>query len=368
MSKFIPVAEPVLDGNEKKYIKKCIDTNWISSQGEFVEKFEEEFSDYCNVDYGVSTSNGTVALHLALEALDIGKGDEVIIPDLTFAATINTVIYTGATPILVDIDEDSWTISVDEIRKNINKNTKAIIPVHLYGQPCSMDEIVEIAKDNNLHIIEDCAEAHGAEFNKKKVGTFGDISCFSFYGNKIITTGEGGICLTDNKKLYKRMKKLRDHGMSPKKRYWHDEIGFNYRMTNMQAAIGVAQLEKIYDIISKRKWISEFYDNELGNIPGVTLQKRLFNREKVCWMYSILINEESKVTRNEILKILDKHKIGNRPFFYPMHVMDIYKEYANNNIFKKSKKVSQRGLNLPTSLNLTEEDLKRIIYIIKSEV
>lgn len=368
MSKFIPVAEPVLDGNEKKYINKCIDTNWISSQGEFVEKFEKDFSDYCNVSYGVSTSNGTVALHLALEALDIGEGDEVIIPDLTFAATINTVIYTGATPVLVDIDEDSWTIDVDEIRKNINKNTKAIIPVHLYGQPCAMDEILRVAEENNIYIIEDCAEAHGAEFNGKKVGSFGDISCFSFYGNKIITTGEGGICLTDDKDLYKRMKKLRDHGMSPKKRYWHDEIGYNYRMTNMQAAIGVAQLEKIDDIMSKRKWISEFYDKELKDLSGVTLQKNLIDRNKVCWMYSVLINEESKVSRDEIIKILDESKIGNRPFFYPMHEMDIYKEYAENDRFEKSTKISQRGLNLPTSLNLTEEDLKRVIYAIKSEV
>lgn len=368
MGNFIPVASPQLNGNEKKYINECIDTNWISSKGEFVDRFEDEFSNYCNVEHGVSTSNGTVAIHLALKALNIGKGDEVIVPNLTFAATANAVIYTGATPVLVDVNEESWTIDPKAIEENISSNTKAIIPVHLYGQPADMDKILDIANENELYVIEDSAEAHGARYKVKKVGSFGDIACFSFYGNKIITTGEGGMCLTDDKNLKDKMEMLRDHGMDRDKRYWHNEVGFNYRMTNLQAAVGVGQLEKVDEIIQKRNWIKNTYDKYLKDIPGITLQKKLSNRDNVCWMYSILINKKFNVTRDELSGILKNNNIGSRPFFYPLDEMDIYKEYRNGNKLNNSKLISRQGLNLPTSLNLSEDDIKRITKVIKSEV
>ena len=247
-----PVAIPNLNGNEFKYLTDAFLSTWISSSGKYIDKFESEFSSYSDCTYGVTVSNGTVALHLALVALGISEGDEVIIPDLTFAATINAVLHANATPVIVDIGKDSWCISPDEIKKAITSKTKAIIPVHLYGQPCDMGAIMKIAKKYNLKVIEDCAEAHGAMYGDKKVGSFGDIGCFSFYGNKVITTGEGGMCTTNNSELNNKMRILRDHGMSATKRYWHDIVGYNYRMTNLQAAIGLAQLERIEDIHKNR--------------------------------------------------------------------------------------------------------------------
>ena len=236
----ISLAQPQLSGNEYKYLMDAFLSTWISSIGSYISRFEETFSNYCGVKYGIATSNGTTALHLALSALDIGSGDEVIVPDITFAATINAVLYTGAVPVIVDVEEDSWCIDPDEIEKAITPKTKAIIPVHIYGQPCNMDAICAIARKNNLYIIEDCAEAHGAEWKNGKVGSFGIISCFSFFGNKVITTGEGGMCITDSIELNEKMRILRDHGMSRKKKYYHEVIGFNYRMTNLQAAIGLS--------------------------------------------------------------------------------------------------------------------------------
>lgn len=248
----IALAQPHLTGNEYKYLIDAFLSTWISSAGKYITQFEESFSDYCGVKFGVAVSNGTTALHLALAALEIGEGDEVIVPDITFAATINAVIYTGATPVIVDIEEDSWCIDPDEIEKAITSKTKAIIPVHIYGQPCDMGRICDIAIKNNLYIVEDCAEAHGAAWNGQKVGSFGTISCFSFFGNKVITTGEGGMCITNDEQLNEKMRILRDHGMSKSRRYYHEILGFNYRMTNLQAAIGVAQVERIEDILEWR--------------------------------------------------------------------------------------------------------------------
>ena len=255
----ISLAQPQLNGNEYKYLMDAFLSTWISSTGKYVTQFEQKFAEYCGVSYGVATSNGTTALHLALAALGIGAGDEVIIPDLTFAATINAVLYTGATPVIVDIEEDSWCIDPEQMQKAITPNTKAVIPVHIYGQPCDMGRIIQIAQEHQLYIVEDCAEAHGAEWDHRKVGSFGVISCFSFFGNKVITTGEGGMCITDRKDLNDKMRMLRDHGMSRERKYYHEVIGFNYRMTNMQAAIGVAQLERIDQILDWRLALEDKY-------------------------------------------------------------------------------------------------------------
>jgi len=353
-----PVAEPEIGEEELKNVVEAVKSGWVSSKGKFIEDFENSFAKYVGVKYGVATSNGTVALHLALVALNIGKGDEVIVPDLTFAATINAVIYVGAKPVIVDINPDYWCIDPNKLEKAITQNTKAIIPVHLYGHPCDMEAIMEIASRHNLYVVEDAAEAHGAEYKGKKVGSFGRISCFSFYGNKIITTGEGGICLTNDNELAEKIKILRDHGMSPKRRYWHDVVGFNYRMTNLQAALGLAQLNKIERFIEKKRGIAKIYTEELSSIEGVTLHPEMPWAKCVYWLYSILIDNK-KVTRDELAEKLKENGIETRNFFYPLHEMPIYRKYANLT-YPISSKISKQGLNLPSSVKLSEEDVKYI--------
>ena len=360
----ISLAQPQLNGNEYKYLMDAFFSTWISSTGKYITQFEESFSQYCGVQYGVATSNGTTALHLALTALGIGAGDEVIVPDITFAATINAVIYTGATPVIVDIEEDSWCINPEEIEKAITPKTKAIIPVHIYGQPCNMRKICEIASRNNIYIVEDCAEAHGAEWKDKKVGSFGIISCFSFFGNKVVTTGEGGMCVTKSKELNDKMRILRDHGMSKEKKYYHEVIGFNYRMTNLQAAIGTAQVERIDSIIEWRTKLEGQYRNVLSTIPGVRLQRNdLPDRKKIAWLVSILVDEEK---RDKLLEVLKDNGVDVRAFFIPLSEMDIYKKYAKDCYV--SKRISKMGLNLPTSYEVKKEEVDKIATLIASAI
>jgi len=339
-----PVALPNFGGNELKYLTDAFLSSWISSSGEYIDRFEESFSNYSDCEFGVSTSNGTCALHLALSALEIGEGDEVIIPDLTFAATINAVLLANATPVIVDIEEDSWCIDSKHIEKAITSKTKAIIPVHLYGQVCDIDKILRLGKKYNLKIIEDCAEAHGAKFKGKKVGSFGDIGCFSFYGNKVITTGEGGMCTTNNSKLDHRMRLLRGHGMSKKRRYWHEVVGFNYRLTNLQAAIGVAQLERIENI-HKNRFNYEANYKKFMDSNKFSFQKNLMHRDRIIWLVSLLVNKG--VDRDEIVKRLNKLGIEARPFFYTLSEMDIYKQYCSIKT-PIAKKISTTGFSLPT--------------------
>lgn len=341
---YFPVAIPNLNGNEFKYLTDAFMSTWISSSGEYIGRFENEFSSYSDCEYGVACSNGTVAIHLALVALGIGEGDEVIVPDLTFAATINTVLHANATPVIVDVEENSWCIDPKEIEKAITSKTKAIIPVHIYGQACDMDAIMNIAKKHKLKVIEDCAEAHGAMFGGKKVGSFGDIGCFSFYGNKVITTGEGGMCVTNSPELDEKMRVLRDHGMSKTKRYWHDVIGYNYRMTNLQAAIGLAQLERIEEIHKNRKMYEENY-KEILDPKSFTFQQDIENRTRITWLVSVLLDES--VNREEYIKELKTKGIDGRPFFYPLSDMEIYKQYCKNETLI-THKLSKIGLNLPT--------------------
>jgi perosamine synthetase len=360
-----PVAEPDIGEEELRKVVEAVKSGWISSKGGFIEEFERGFANYIGMKYGVAVSNGTAALHLALVALGIGPGDEVIVPDLTFAATINAVLHTGAKPVIVDIHPEYWCMDPDKLEKAITPKTKAIIPVHLYGHPCDMGAIIEIASKHNLYIIEDVAEAHGAEYKGRKVGSFGHISCFSFYGNKIITTGEGGMCLTNDEELANKMRILRDHGMNPKKRYWHDVIGFNYRMTNLQAAIGLAQLSKIGRFIEKKRKIAKIYAEELSSLEGILLHPEMPWAKCVYWLYSILIDSErTGITRDELEEKLEEKGIETRKFFYPLHEMPIYKKYANFT-YPVSSKVSQQGLNLPSSTKLSEEDVKYIAKTIK---
>lgn len=357
----IPIAHPQLSGNEFKYLQDAFLSTWISSSGEYISRFENGFAKYCGVKHGIAVSNGTVALHLALLALGIGVGDEVIIPDITFAATINAVLYTGATPVIVDIEEESWCISPDEVKRAITSKTKAIIPVHIYGQPCDMGRIMEIARENHLYVIEDCAEAHGAEFDGKKVGAFGDISCFSFFGNKVITTGEGGMCLTSSAEIEAKIRVLKDHGMSKVRKYYHEVIGYNYRMTNLQAAIGVAQLEQIEEIQSWRYQLEECYYRRLKEIEGVTLQRRdIKGRKKIVWLVTILVAPEK---RTHVEAELKKIGVDVREFFIPLSEMDIYREYTFSNCV--SSRVSKCGINLPTAYDITEEIIEKIVGAIQ---
>ena len=355
---YFPVAIPNLNGNEFKYLMDAFMSTWISSSGEYIEKFENEFAKYSDCQFGAAVSNGTVALHLALVTLGIGKGDEVIVPDLTYAATINTVLHTNATPVIVDVEEDSWCINPKEIEKAITSKTKAIIPVHVYGQACDMETIMSIAKKHNLKVIEDCAEAHGAMFNGKKVGSFGDIGCFSFFGNKVITTGEGGMCVTKNQELDNQMRILRDHGMSKSKKYWHEVIGYNYRMTNLQAAIGLAQLERIENIHANRREYENNYKNSLPKDKFI-FQKDLENRRRITWLVCVLLDENIK--RDDYLEKLEINGIDARPFFYPLSDMDIYKSYSKSET-PVAHKLSRVGLNLPTYESLKSmSEIRKIL-------
>ena len=353
-----PVAVPNLGGNEFKYLTDAFLSTWISSTGSYINKFEESFSSYSDCQYGIAVSNGTASLHLALLALGIGEGDEVIVPDLTFASTINAVLHANATPVIVDIEESSWCIDPAEIKNAITKNTKAVIPVHLYGQVCDMDQIMGLAREFKLKVVEDCAEAHGATFHGKKVGSFGDVGSFSFFGNKVITTGEGGMCITNSKELDERIRLLRDHGMSKSRRYYHEVVGYNYRLTNLQAAIGLAQLERIDVIHKNRKMYEDLYRNLLLE-PRFRFQTDFCNRERVTWLVSLLVNSRNE--RDKLIGLLKDNAIEARPFFYVLSEMDIYRKYSKKTA-KNAKKISDCGVNLPAYESL--KSLKEIETII----
>jgi len=355
----IPVAEPALGEEELRNVVEAVKSGWISSKGRFIEEFEEKFAEYCGARYGVSTSNGTAALHLALVALGVEKGDEVIVPTLTFISTANAVSYTGAKPVFADSHPRYWCIDPEKIEEKVTDRTKAIIPVHLYGHPCDMDAIIKIAKDHSLHTIEDAAEAHGAEYRNRKVGSLGDMGCFSFYGNKLITTGEGGMCITNDECLAEKMRKLRDHGMSRERRYWHEVIGFNYRMTNLQAAIGLAQLGKIDGFIEKKRLIFERYNSLFKDIAEsqVTLPSEETWARSVFCMYSVLIEKGCKLGRDELIAGLLAKGVETRPFFCPIHSLPPYK---NNEDLPVAQELSSKGINLPSSTNLTSQDLNMV--------
>ncbi len=362
MKNMIPISEPNISKKEIKYVNDAVSSGWVSSIGYYVNKFEADFARYCDRKFGVATSNGTVSLHLALAALDIKAGDEVIVPNITFIATANAVSYVGATPILADIKKDTWNIDPEKIKEKITEKTKAIIIVHLYGNPCDMDEINKIAKENNIFIIEDAAEAHGSLYKNKKCGSFGDVSCFSFYGNKTMTTGEGGICLTNDKKIYEKLKLLRGQGMNPKKRYWHDVIGFNYRITNMQAALGCAQLERIGEFVKIKKANAATYRKLLAGVPWVIFQEETAGCSSSNWMFSILVDSKYKYSRDQIVKKLEKAGIETRINFYPLSDMPPYKTDESMNI---SQDISYNGFCLPSSTKLKKKEIEYICDIIK---
>ena len=359
-----PVASPEIGEEELANVIDAISTGYISSVGKYIEQFENKFEEYIGQGYAVAVSSGTSALQLALSTLNLSKDDEVILPNFTFGGSINSIINSGATPVLADINIDNWTIDLNEIKKKITNKTKAIMPVHIYGQPSEMDEICEIAKKNKLLIIEDCAEAIGARYKDKIIGSHGDSSCFSFFANKTLTTGEGGMALFKKKDDAEKAKILRDHGMSKKKKYWHDFLGFNYRMTNMQAAIGVAQIKKIDILLKNKKKIFEYYDNKFRDNSRIFLLPKNSWSENSYWIYTIRIKGFSETKRDKFIINLKNRGVDCRPGFYPLHLMKPYKPYAKGDL-KNSISVSKNSVSLPSAPNLTQQDqdfISKIFY------
>ncbi len=358
---FIPISQPSITDLEKEYVNKALNSGWISSLGEYIDLFEHNFANFCNTKYALTVCNGTTALHLALVAAGIKPGDEVIVPDLTFIATANAVIYANAVPKFADIEEDTLCLDPSGIESLITTKTKAIIPVHLYGHPSNMPAINEIGKKYNLIVIEDAAEAHGAQINGKTVGSWGDCGIFSFYGNKIITSGEGGMITTDNKEFYELAKRLRDHSMSKEKRYWHDIVGFNYRMTNLQAAFGCAQLERINELITRRNEIFNIYKERLNIIgSAIRLNYEALWAKNVYWMICLEVYGYEENQRNELMFRLKENGIDTRPYFYPVSDMPMY-ENANTSV---AHTIYKRGINLPSYYDLTNEQVNYICDVL----
>ncbi len=353
--RFIPVAAPVLSGNEKKYVLDCLETNWISSIGKYVEAFESEFARFCGAEHATACCNGTVALHLALMALGIGPGDEVIVPTLTYVATANVVRYCGAEPVFVESEPRAWNIDPSRIEEKITARTRAIIPVHLYGYPADMDPIMDLAQRHRLFVIEDAAEAHGAEYKGRKVGTIGDAGVFSFYGNKVITTGEGGMLVTNDSQLAERARHLKTQGVDPSKRYWHTTIGYNYRMTNLTAAVGLGQLEKISQHLTRRREIAEWYREDLVDC-GLEWQQQEVWAQPIHWMVNVLV--EGGLDRDEVMRRMKDAGIETRPVFYPIHLLPPYQ--ADGLSFPVSERIARRGISLPTWSGLTREDISYV--------
>jgi perosamine synthetase len=360
----IPVYQPSFNGNEKKYVNECLDSTWISSKGRFISDFENSFSSYVDVKHSTTVSNGTVAIHLALLALGIGQGDEVIVPTLTYIASVNAISYTGAKPVFVDSLFTSWQIDPADVIKKITPNTKAIMAVHLYGHPCDMDALLSICKEHNLFLIEDCAEAIGTKFNGKHVGTFGDISTFSFFGNKTITTGEGGMVITNDDTLHDRAVHFKGQGLAKHRQYWHDVIGYNYRMTNICAAIGLAQLENIDAVLKAKIEIADTYRILLEDTSVEFHDSGDNNVFHSYWMCSILLKDSKE--REAVRKHLDENGVETRPLFYPVHTMPMYSDkYQRHPV---AENIGWRGINLPSYPGLVAEEIQFICKKIKEIV
>jgi perosamine synthetase len=328
-----------------------------------VGRFEREFAGFCDARHAVAASNGTTALHLGLRALGIGPGDEVLVPDLTFIATANAVTYCGAVPVLVDVDPATWTIDPEAAARRVTPRTRAVVPVHLYGHPADMDPLLALAARHRLAVLEDAAEAFGARYKGRRVGTLGHAATFSFYGNKVLTTGEGGMLVTNHAELARRAAYLRDHAMDPGRRYHHTEIGFNYRMTNIQAAIGCAQLEEIDLILDRRKSLAALYDEELAGIPGLRLPPRAPWAEPVCWLYSVLIEPGFGARRDAVAAGLRDHGIDSRPFFVPLHEQPPHRD---GGAFPVAERLSRSGLSLPSATGIAPGDVGRVACVLRA--
>jgi perosamine synthetase len=360
----IPVCEPTLSGNELKYVTDAVETNWISSAGQYIRRFEALFAEKMGTRYGIACANGTVALHLALATLGLEPGDEVIIPTFTMIATANAVAYLGARPILVDSEPCTWNMDAEQIEAKITPRTRAITVVHTYGHPVDMDAVNALAEKHGLFVLEDAAEAHGATYKGRPVGSLGDAASFSFYGNKIITTGEGGMVTTNREDVARLAWNLRDHAFSTERHFWHKFMGYNYRMTNLQAAVGLAQTEQLEKFVALRRANAAYYTEQLRRIPGVATPPEAAWVTNVFWMYGVMLEPEFGLTRDELRHALAQRGIETRTFFIPMHCQPIYFDAYKGERYPVAEDLCRRGLYLPSASNLTREDLDAVVEAI----
>lgn len=367
----IPVNEPLLNGNEKKYLLDCIETGWISAEGTFVKKFEEQMAAKVNRKYGIAVCNGSAALDVAVTAIGIGKGDEVILPTFTIISCAAAIVRAGAVPVVVDCDPDTWNIDVNQIEAKITSRTKAIMVVHIYGLPVDMDLVLAIANKYGLQVIEDAAEMLGQTYNNLPCGSFGTISTFSFYPNKHITTGEGGMLVTDDAKLAERCRSLRNLCFQPQQRFVHEELGWNYRMTNLQAALGVAQLERLDEFVTRKRAMGEKYSKLFSDTPSIQIPIAATDyAENIYWVYGLVLSDNVFFDAVEITRHLSQHKIGTRPFFWPMHEQPIFKKMG---LFEGvtcpvAEKIARRGFYIPSGLAITDTQIEQVAIAVKRAV
>ena len=359
---FIPVNEPLLTGNEKRYLNECIDSGWISSEGPFVDKFEQLFAERVNRKHAIAVSNGSVALDAAIVALGIGEGDEVILPAFTIISCAAAIVRAGATPVLVDSDPVTWNMDVEQIEEKITLNTKAIMAVHIYGLPVDMKPLLKLAERHGLTVIEDAAEMHGQTYNGNPCGSFGDISTFSFYPNKHITTGEGGMIVTDDDHLAERCRSLRNLCFVPEQRFVHHELGWNFRFTNLQAAVGLAQLERLDEFVTLKRKMGNQYTDYFAGTNGIALplQHTSYARN-IYWVYGIVLDESLGVDAKWFMQQLQTRGIGNRPFFWPMHEQPVFKKMGlfGGEHYPVAERLARQGFYIPSGLSLQPAQIQR---------
>mgnify|MGYP001160100730 FL=1 len=370
--RIVPVNTPLFIGNEKKYLNDCIDTGWVSSDGPYVKKFEKEFAQYIGVDHGISVCNGSLAIDLAIAALELKEGDEIILPTFTIISCISSIIRLGLKPVLVDCCPETFNMKPDEVIKKISSKTKAIMIVHIYGLPVDIDPIKQIATKNNIKIIEDSAEMHGQTYKFENCGSFGDISTFSFYANKHITTGEGGMVLTSDEELAEKCKYFRNLCFKAESRFVHDDLGWNYRMSNIQAAVGLAQLECIDEFILKKRDIGKKYQDRLKNLSEIfqlPIKKNNF-AENIYWVFSLVLKEGLNFSLKDITNYLSSHGIGNRPFFWPMHLQPylLKQDYFKNETYPNSEYIAKNGFYIPSGLGINDDDINFVCDSIEEAV
>ena len=368
MHEFIPVNEPLLNGNERKYLLECIDTGWISSEGPFVRQFEELFARRVERQHGIAVANGSGALDIAVKALGLGPGDEVILPTFTIISCAAAVVRCGATPVLVDADPHTWNMNVEQVAEKITARTKAIMVVHIYGLPVDMVPLLELARHHGLNVIEDAAQMHGQTYQGKPCGSFGDISTFSFYPNKHVTTGEGGMLVCDDPELAERCRGLRNLCFQPKKRFVHEELGWNYRMTNLQAAVGLAQLERIDDFVCIKREMGRRYTELLSGLPALErpISKNKY-AENIYWVYGVVLKDTVPFDAEEAMKRLAVVGVGTRPFFWPMHEQPVFRKMGLfvDEKYPVAEKLARRGFYLPSGLALSEEQMEVVVSRLK---
>jgi perosamine synthetase len=363
----IPVSEPLLDERALAYVEEAVRSGWVSSEGRFIAEFEHRWADYCGASHGVSVCNGTVALELAMAALALPAGSEVIVPSFTIISCVAAVLRTGCQPVLVDCEPDTWCLDVAEVRRKVTSKTRAVMPVHIYGHMADMDPLMTLARELDLAVIEDAAEAHGAEYQGRRAGGIGTMGCFSFYANKIVTTGEGGMIVTNNAKLAERARSLRNLAFRREQRFLHSELGYNFRMTNLQAAIGLAQVEQIENHTERKRRMAAIYGERLRQIDGIQLPVERAGVKNVYWMYGIVLGDSIRMDAAELGARLKEQGIDSRPFFMGMHEQPVLRQLGlfSGETYRVTERIARRGLYLPSGLGLKESEIDQVCEALK---